>query len=245
VIHKEVVEPHIIREVKPIYEKIVETPTVTKLVKEMAGLNLEEHHRHHSHHALFLAGNQDCGDCRNFHQMTEACQLCRPLHYYEGCSDCGKLRDSGVMLAPFPGSHNLYHTQHHLHHQNVINNREKCYNCTSWHSSQACKFCQPEYYFENCNECNRLRSSGMNLPRFSGMSYPSGFQQTSTLPAISGVQQPYSVTSTTTYVPSGTTFVQSTVPPGTTYVQSTTGLKEGPAATTVSQKRGEPVYKSM
>jgi len=231
VIHKEIVEPHIIREVKPIYEKIVEAPTVTKLVKEMVGLHLEDHYKHHSHHSKFLSGNVECLECKNFHQMSEACQLCRPLHYYENCNDCGYLRQSGISLPPFPGSENLHHTQHHAHHMNVLNKRENCIDCSSWHSSQSCNFCKPEYYFENCGECNKLRSTGMNLPRWSGVSYPTGYS-TST-------QQPYSgtsVTSTTTFI-SPTTFVSPTT--------TTTGLKEGPATTTVSQKRTEPILKSM
>jgi hypothetical protein len=232
VIHKEVVEPHIIREVKPIYEKIVEAPTVTRLVKEMVGLNLDDHYRHHSHHGLFLSGNQDCQDCKNYHQFAEACQLCKPLHFYEGCGDCGKLRDSGLSLPPFPGSQNMFHSQHHLHHNNVINKKESCYNCSSWHSSQNCVMCKPEYSFENCNECSRLRGSGMVLPKFSGMSYPTGYQMGSTAPYQMGTTT-YQMTSTAPYG-------------GQQTFQTTTGFKEGPATTSVTQKRvDQPAYKSL
>jgi len=42
IIHKEVIEPHLIRGIKPIYEKIVEAPVITRIIKEMDFSTLQD-----------------------------------------------------------------------------------------------------------------------------------------------------------------------------------------------------------
>jgi len=226
VVHKEVVEPHIIREVKPIYEKIVEAPTVTRLIKEMEGLNLESHYKHHGHHYMVLSGNSDCLDCKNFHQIPEACQLCKPLHFYEGCGDCGKLRERGINLAPFPGSSNMPYAS----------------------TTTTTYFEQPI--------STGMGSVGPTPVSFS--SAPVGTGLSGNIPLGTGLSGKAPLgTGYSTNVPIGTglsgnvplgTGLSGNVPLGTSTASvgpTGIGLKEGPATTSVSQKRNEPILKSM
>jgi len=168
VIHKEVIEPHIIRENLPIYEKVVEAPTVTRVIREMEGLHLEDHNLHHSHHSMALGGKLQCNDCRKFHEFPEVCQMCAPLHRYEGCIECSKSNTSFLPL--FPGLVLLEdHNKHHHHHADFLNARISCFDCQRLHNKESCSLCAPAYYYEGCNECSQWRNRGVALPAFPGL----------------------------------------------------------------------------
>jgi len=77
--------------------------TKTSFLPLFPGLALlEDHNKHHYHHSEFLSGKGICFDCQRLHNK-ELCSLCQPGYYYEGCSECSKLKQTGKILPAYPG----------------------------------------------------------------------------------------------------------------------------------------------